>query len=532
MNHFRFPYRSILLKSCFIFLFVIPVLQAQHDNIIIDETWSNFPNEPSIKLDPLNSNNMVAASNINNVYYSTDGGYTWTLDKLESPYGVWGDPAITVDTQGYFYFFHLSNPPGGNWIDRIVCQRTEDVGKTWNAGTFTGLNGSKAQDKEWPVVDRSNNAIYLTWTQFDEYGSSASSDSSHIMFSSSFDQGESWTPAIRINKIGGDCIDDDNTVEGAVPAVGPNGEIYVSWAGPEGIVFDRSTDQGKTWLKEDVFVSDFPGGWNYSIPGISRSNGLPITACDTSGLTYNGTIYINWTDQRNGEDDTDVWIVRSSDGGDTWSQPIRVNDDEEGKQQFFSWMDIDQSNGYIYIVFYDRRHHNDRQTDVYLARSTDGGLSFENYLISESPFVPNSGIFFGDYTNITVHNDVVRPIWTRLHDGKLKILTAIVDTDALSVNTNNIPYSHSIELDQNYPNPFRASTYISFKLHQSEILDLVIYNRNGDLVTYIFKNKAFEMGKHVLELNDELTGLDAGMYYYILRSSNGAFHQKKMIQID
>lgn len=531
MNRIAYPY-LILFLSVFFFLSSKHSLFSQHENIIIDEIRSNHPNEPSIKLDPLNPSNIVAASNINNVYYSTDGGRNWTSEKLSSTYGVWGDPALTVDKYGNFYFFHLSNPPTGTWIDRIVCQKSQDTGKTWTTGTFTGLNGSKEQDKEWPVVDRRNNAIYLTWTQFDNYGSSASSDSSHIMFSSSFDLGESWTEALRIDKMGGDCLDDDNTVEGAVPAVGPNGEIYVAWAGPEGIVFDRSLDRGQSWLAEDIYVSDFPGGWNYDIPGISRSNGLPVTVCDTSGLANHGNIYINWTDQRNGEDDTDVWIVRSSDGGDSWNEPVRVNDDDPGKQQFFSWMDIDQSNGYIYIVFYDRRHHEGLETDVYLARSTNGGLSFENYLISESPFVPNAGIFFGDYTNIAAQNDVIRPIWTRLHDGKLKILTAIVDTDALSVNTNNIPYGHSIELNQNYPNPFRASTYISFKLHQEEVLDLVIYNQSGDLVTYVFRNKSFSMGKHVLELNDELTKLDAGLYYYILRSSSGAFHQKKMIQID
>ncbi|MEZ5146518.1 MAG: sialidase family protein [Bacteroidales bacterium] len=67
---------------------------------------------------------------------------------------------------------------------------------------------------------------------------------------------------------------------------------------------------------------------------INRCNGLPITVCDLSGGPNNGTIYINWSDQSNGEDDTDVWVVKSTDGGDTWSEPMRVNDDPPGKQQF------------------------------------------------------------------------------------------------------------------------------------------------------------------------------------------------------
>ena len=71
---------------------------------------------------------------------------------------------------------------------------------------------------------------------------------------------------IICNYVSGNCIDDDYTTEGAVPAVGPNGEIYVSWAGPEGLVFDKSLDGGDTW-GTDIFISDIPGGWAFNVPG-------------------------------------------------------------------------------------------------------------------------------------------------------------------------------------------------------------------------------------------------------------------------
>jgi len=76
----------------------------------------------------------------------------------------------------------------------------------------------------------------MTWTQFDSYGTSNPIDSSKIMFAKSTDAGTSWSQpgqGLRIDKLGGDCVDADNTVEGAVPAVGPNGEVYVAWAGPK-----------------------------------------------------------------------------------------------------------------------------------------------------------------------------------------------------------------------------------------------------------------------------------------------------------
>ncbi len=90
-------------------------------------------------------------------------------------------------------------------------------------------------------------------------------------------------------------------------------------------------------------------------------------------------------------------------------------------------MTIDQATGYLYFVFYDRRNYSNTQTDVYMARSTDGGETFNNFKVSSTPFTPNSSSFFGDYTNVTAHNGKVRPIWTRLDNTSLSLYTAIVD---------------------------------------------------------------------------------------------------------
>ncbi|MFH1321616.1 MAG: hypothetical protein ABII90_13320 [Bacteroidota bacterium] len=179
-------------KFCFIIvLFLFNQLFAQHTNVLISNL--NNPNETTIVLDPNNTDKIVAAANLDNYYVSSDGGYTWTEHVQSSSYGVWGDPAVFVDTAGHFYYFHLSNPDSGNWIDRIVCQKSSDNGTTWTDGTYMGLNGTKAQDKEWVVVDRNTNHIYVTWTQFDDYGSTNVNDSTIILFSKSVDGGQTWS---------------------------------------------------------------------------------------------------------------------------------------------------------------------------------------------------------------------------------------------------------------------------------------------------------------------------------------------------
>lgn len=496
---------------------------AQHVNILISS--NNNPNEPSIAINPKNTNELVAGSNIDNYYYSSDGGSTWAENTIGSSYGVWGDPAIMCDTAGNFYFFHLSNPPSGNWIDRIVCQRSTSPGGIWNNGSFTGLNGTKDQDKHWVAVDRNTNVIYMTWTEFDSYGSTSASDSSRILFSKSIDSGNSWSTPLQINQVSGDCIDSDNTTEGAVPTVGPNGEVYVSWAGPSGIVFDKSTDGGLTWLAQDIFVSSIPGGWDFNIPGIYRANGLPVTTCDLSGGPNNGTIYINWSDQRNGITNTDIWLTKSTDGGNTWSTAIKVNDDATTRQQFFTWMTIDQATGYLWFVFYDRRNYNDSRTDVYMARSIDGGLTFQNFKVSNSPFTPDPGVFFGDYTNITAYNNVVRPIWTRLDNTQLSIYTALIDPALVSVN-EFIQSDPLLLLEQNTPNPFIDQTTFSFKLHRKEIVTLRIYDMMGKCVKELIHSEVMESGKHIKVLDSKL---ESGAYFYEITTKNNLLRRKMLV---
>ena len=404
-------------------------------NVVIDDNSFGGPYqpcEPSIFVSPLNPNHVVAGIVLDKISYSHDAGKTWSMQVVESPYGVFGDPVITADQKGNFYFAHLADPSGEGranaaWLDRIVIQKSVDQGKSWNEGSFAGHRPPADQDKHWLAIDPNNHHIYMTWTEFDKYGSTSASDHSRILFSKSVDGAETWSEAISINAIDGDCIDGDMTPEGAVPAVGAKGEVFVAWAFDEKIYFDRSLDGGASWLDHDIVAAEQVGGWDIAIPGLGRANGMPVTVTDLSDSPYRGNIYINYCDQSAGTDDTDVWLVRSSDQGNTWSKPVRINDDTGPAHQFFTWMSCDPATGAIYIVFYDRRDLEGTLTDVYLAYSFDGGTSFRNVKISETPFRAETGVFFGDYNNISAQNGIVRPIWTRLDEGKTSVWTAIID---------------------------------------------------------------------------------------------------------
>jgi hypothetical protein len=511
---------------------------GQIKNIIIDSI--SGPNEPSIAIDPRNTSHIVAGSNTKNYYVSTDGGYHWYNDTLTSTYGVFGDPVIIADTTGAFYYFHLADNPTIHtwpmWADRIVAQRMDDISTgVWSNGGYTGYVPTPAiADKPGVCVDTRSNTIYVTWTKFDRYGSSAPTDSSNILFSKSSDRGNTWSRPVRINNIAGNCTDDDPTVEGATPCVGPNGEVFVGWVSEDGIMFDRSTDGGATWLASNVQVTSVPGGWNYMIPGLNRCNGLPYTACDISGSPHKGNIYINWTDQRNGINNTDVWICKSPDNGDTWSAPIKVNDDTGSAQQFLSSMAVDPATGYIYIVFYDRRNYtpDTNLTDVYLAVSKDGAETFQNFKISEKPFSPSQPRFFGDYTFISAFHNVVRPIWgslSRLDSSwQQQILTAIIDTTITGTSsvTNMEPVSSSCRV---YPNPFREQTTVSYELLSSCRVSVSLTDITGRTVAILEHDRLMPAGNYALKLRSSDYNLSQGLYFLSFRTGDFVQTQKLVL---
>lgn len=392
-----------------------------------DAIYPSSQIEPSIAINPKNTDQIIAGSVLSDFYYSNDGGESWTSETMESEYGVWGDPVLMFDTANTAYYFHLASYRQTSHLDRIVCQKAEINEENelsagaFDEGTSPKPNGTKVQDKHWTVLNAETNEIYMTWTQFDAYNSAEPLDSSIIVFSKSSDQGQTWSDPKRISYYAGDCLDDDNTVEGAVPAVGPEGEIYVTWTGPKGLVMQKSMDGGETWMEREKILEPQYGGWTLYIPGIYRANGLPILKCDLSNGPDRGTLYLNWCDQRNGEDDTDVFIMKSTDGGETWSEPIRVNQDDSKRHQFFTWMALDQKSGYLYFVYYDRRNTTGEMTDVFMSVSMDGGKTFSDLEISKKSFQADPDLFFGDYLNIDAVDGKIMSIWPILKKGEIEL---------------------------------------------------------------------------------------------------------------
>jgi hypothetical protein len=407
------------------------------------------PAEVSIAINPANPDHLIAVMLQagapgqprvgNHSYVSADAGATWRHVMAPNPDGrVQGDDAIVFGRDGTAYHAYISfdgirvERPNKAWSG-IFVRSTRD-GMDWSTpvAVIDHINSAiPFEDKPWLGVDRGpasphNGNIYVAWTRFDVYGSTNPAHRSRIMLSRSRDGGRSFSTPLEISDETGDARDSDDTVEGAVPVAGPGGEVYISWAGPKGLVFDRSTDGGWTFGK-DALITSTPGGWDLPVPGLERHNGMPVTAVDLSRGPNRGTVYVNWIDERNGH--ADVFMTSSRDGGKTWTTAVRVNDDDGNAVQMFTWLAVDPVDGSLNVVFHDRRGQKGLRTGVTLARSVDGGRSFVNYPLAEPAFdCCAASAFFGDYNGIDAYGGRVAAAYPVLTaDGAQRVRAAIAD---------------------------------------------------------------------------------------------------------
>jgi len=514
--------RQLTLFACL--LLMNTAAMAQHQNIEIGPTLGyGVPGEPAVCMNPVNPEEIMVGAMSNNYYTTTDGGYSWNHGVLTSSWGVQADPVILCDDAGRFYYLHLPNV-----IQRVVCHRRDGITAPWSYEASVAFNGTHDVDKEWATYDPVNDRIYLSWTYFDTWGSSNPNDSSCIYLSWTEDGGQTWVDPVRISDEKGNAQGGNYSMHGSYPATGPNGEVYVTWWGPDGLMFDRSVDMGVSWLPEDICITGQHINWIYNIPGVNLGVSFPVISCDRSGGPHNGNIYITWADQRNGYSNTDVFVVKSSDNGITWSDPILINDDASNTHQFFPFLTVDQITGKVWLVFYDRRNFGNATTDVYMAVSEDGGESFKNFKVSETSFTPMSSVFYGHYIALTAHNDHVLPVWMRMDNGFTSLVGAIVNP--LIIGQEDIHASPVTSLE-NSPNPFMESTFVSFKLKEPSCVSLLLYDVLGKLISTIIDRQEFPVGKHVEKIDAHALGLRSGVYFARLVTRTGEI-TKRLVFVD
>jgi hypothetical protein len=324
------------------------------------------------------------------------------------------------------------------WIDERSGQRcgysvSSDGGKTWGKNFFVGTTvpGGFVGDPG-AAIDAAGN-LYIVC---EDYGTSAGTNSVGILFSMSSDSGMTWSQWRVVN------VSQDKPWIGAAR----DGTLFLTWLGNPG-GYRRSTDHGQTWemplslgyLNHGTMIAPANGyvhiayndqnnyvnyvkstDWGATLgmqrelddqgmacfePCSPRSHPIIGGATDPTGQI----VAITWAATLTGGDgDDDVWVIVSKDGGQTFTAPIRANDNTAQSRQFQSWVAVDVD-GRVHAVWTDLRNNGTNST--YYARMTDPSKGFEpNVEVTDGRGAPQN--FLGDYKGIAIQGNDVLVIWT------------------------------------------------------------------------------------------------------------------------
>ncbi len=445
-------------------------------NLIVTTDIGRIPyqNEPHIAVNPRDSDNVIMASHDYDtfctvIYASIDGGETWEGPIPSKPLqrdDFCSDPILGFDRQGTAYHGFLSIGSRLANLGRIIAVVDElriaviksgDGGFTWTEPTLAAWGDIRifsdrveiiSPDKPWMAVGPSrlnpdSDAIYITYTEFKvSYPFMADfpflgvpTVSVTIKMVKSEDGGETWSKPIAVSptfsyvagEIGHEGRSYGRIVQGSYVAVAPDGRVYVAYydslsdgpfRGQFAVMITWSDDGGETW-ETPVRVTIMDELDYYLRPTIFRawSSMFPQLAISPDGQN----IYIAFAANPPGPDDSDIYFVKSTDRGLTWSTPKRVNDDLSDRDQFFPAMAVDPE-GVIHIMWGDRRDDpKDIRYHIYYTFSNDTGESFiENGRVSDYPSNPSLGIpiFIGDYFAMAAGENDVYLVWTDSRTGQ------------------------------------------------------------------------------------------------------------------
>ncbi len=376
-------------------------VDASGNNILGD-----CANEPSISVDPTNGNKMVIAwrqfDSINSDFrqsgwgFTTDSGMHWTFPGVLQAGIFRSDPVTKSDDTGNFYYLSLQSTES----ESFFC---DDVWRSTNGGqTFVEQSPDEAGhggDKEWFTIDNTGGTghgfLYQFWTGF------FACDTGE--FNRSIDTGVTWQTPINI----------PNSPDTGALDVDTNGNLFLAGGGsPFWCVRSSNAQNPAVTPTFDQSIQVNLGGdlIQGGINGIGLC-GQTFVAIDHSGTATNNYIYVMASvEPFTANNGTDVMFARSTDGGATFSAPLRINDDpiNQNKWHIFGTLSV-APNGRIDVVWLDTRNAaNNIDCQLFYSWSTDGGATWAPNIAVSNSFNPQSGFpqnqKIGDYITIVSDN--------------------------------------------------------------------------------------------------------------------------------
>jgi hypothetical protein len=301
---------------------------------------------------------------------------------------------------------------------------------TDNGVTWTKMTDVTSDDRDNITVDTGASSphlgrVYVTWTDF--------GSTNEIRLNYSDDGGVTWSAPVNVSHTG---ASGSAYPQSSDPIVASDGTVYVGFqyypngtkASAEDMI-SVSHDGGATFEGPYVINADANLQAGLEFAGDARGyfavnsscttfrhRSFPIVGADPRNPSL---VYATWA---GGSMETayscgslhgthsDILFSRSTDGGVTWSAPLKVNDDPPGSDQYYPWMAVTPK-GVVWIGWHDRRDDpNDFQHRWYMDSSRNRGQSFGvDKAIASVPSLPSS--FIGDYAGLAAGSQLILPMW-------------------------------------------------------------------------------------------------------------------------
>jgi len=475
-------------------------------------------NEPSLAIDPTNPNRMFIGwrqfDDVTNNFrqagigYTLDGGETWVNAGPIDPGVFRSDPVLDSDSEGNIYYNSLTYDDNGDFICQVY---TIESGSTeWDDGTF-----AQGGDKQWMKIDKSggigdgNN--YSFWTSYWSICYPG-------FFTRSTNMGLSYE----------DCVTIPGDPSWGTLAIGPYGELYIVGEGQYDVLVAKSisAQDPNSNVMWDYFVEvDLDGelsGWTQVNPqGLLGQAWIDV---DVSGGPGHGNVYVCASVDRNSVNDPgDVMFARSTDSGDTWEEPVRINDDPTmWEYQWFGTMSV-APNGRIDVVWLDTRDASGSSlhSALYYSYSLDQGITWsENEQLCDL-FDPHVGWpdqqKMGDYYHMISDDESAHLAWSNTLNGEQDVYYGRITPQTVSVNNNKQnDFDFSLSC---YPNPSKGQSTIRYTLPKSSNVRIGIYDTYGNEILNL-KNETEQAGIHNFTFH--AYGLSDGVYYCKIQSGTKA----------
>lgn len=513
--------------------FLLPMLVFCQNKLISSGNY--FEGEPYLAINPKNQQHLVAAwmgFQLNNKIVikssvSLNGGISWST-PIWQPHSSANfssaDVSLGFDNNDNLFMSYIDFDNIAHSAGKILLRKSTDGGFSWGNPTevisMSDCPNKLCIDRPWMAIDLSGSAsdgtIYIT---------SMNANQPTLI-------SPPYNPYIAVSTDGGMTFSTPRTIDstgflaGSIlpqpmpsPVVNGNGKLSTIFPSymisqslfPRLILAESSNKTTSFNYKIAYQGTDF---------GVTESllKAGPLLRSNPSNP--NNYIYLFLSDTHDG---SDIMMIESNDGGNTWSNIKRINQDAvgNGKLQDLIWADFD-NDGDLVVCWRDRRNApgNSYQepTEIYASVRFNNTNTFEPDFAISTLLTPHDTILEdngNDFMHVVYEKDTVYAIWGDVRSGSLKIYL-----NKWHPQSNNSSI-HTIETSSNfslYPNPANDVLFVS---HKNPIINYQILNTEGKIL--IESKTLFEGGINIQNLKPGS---------YIFRVQDGSFSHEELFIVE